>query len=187
MNKLQDIKKYLDQAKKNIKNSFSKKQDGLLAAIEQTNLTDEILRAVFQIHSKNNEFKNIALCAIGGYGRSQLAPLSDIDIIFLINNYTDKKVVEKDIREILYKLWDLDFKIGYSVRKINEIFQLSIEDQIIATSLLDCRFICGNYQTYNKAQKQILKIQMFSFGKRSLNKKKDHEIIKKLLSLLSQI
>ena len=119
MNKFQDIKKYLDKAKKNIKNSFSKKQDGLLAAIEQTNLTDEILRAVFQIHSKNNEFKNTALCAIGGYGRSQLAPFSDIDIIFLINNHIDKEIVEKDIRETLYKLWDLDFKIGYSVRKIN--------------------------------------------------------------------
>ena len=158
MNKFQDIKKYLDKAKKNIKNSFSKKQDGLLAAIEQTNLTDEILRAVFQIHSKNNEFKNTALCAIGGYGRSQLAPFSDIDIIFLINNHIDKEVVEKDIRETLYKLWDLDFKIGYSVRKINEIFSLSIKDQIIATSLLDCRFICGNYQTYKKAQTQIKRI-----------------------------
>ena len=57
MNKFQDIKKYLDKAKKNIKNSFSEKQDGLLAAIEQTNLTDEILRAVFQIHSKITSLK----------------------------------------------------------------------------------------------------------------------------------
>ena len=181
MNKFQDIKKYLDKSKKNIKNSFSKKQDGLLAAIEQTNLTDEILRAVFQIHSKNNEFKNTALCAIGGYGRSQLAPFSDIDIIFLINNHIDKEVVEKDIRETLYKLWDLDFKIGYSVRKINEIFSLSIKDQIIATSLLDCRFICGNYQTYKKAQTQIKRIfknqnafivkKIVEQEKRSLNNK----------------
>ena len=76
----------------------------------------------------------------------------------MINNHIDKEVVEKDIRETLYKLWDLDFKIGYSVRKINEIYSLSIKDQIIATSLLDCRFICGNYQTYKKAQTQITRI-----------------------------
>ena len=66
MNKFQDIKKYLDKAKKNIKNSFSKKQDGLLAAIEQTNLTDEILRAVFQIHSKITSLKILPYAQLVG-------------------------------------------------------------------------------------------------------------------------
>jgi len=149
------IKKHLQRSKKKINDNFIKIQDGILAAKHLTRLTDEILKDIFKMYIIDVKLKKIAICAVGGYGRSELAPYSDIDILFILEDSTKKEAIEEDIRLILYKLWDLNYKIGYSVRKIKEIYKSAIDDQIIATSLLDCRFICGNYQSYKKAKKKI--------------------------------
>ena len=148
------IKKHLQRSKKKINDNFIKIQDGILAAKHLTRLTDEILKDIFKMYIIDVKLKKIAICAVGGYGRSELAPYSDIDILFILEDSTKKEAIEEDIRLILYKLWDLNYKIGYSVRKIKEIYKSAIDDQIIATSLLDCRFICGNYQSYKKAKKK---------------------------------
>lgn len=150
MTEFHKIKKYLEARKKKIKQSFYEIQDGLDTVKKLSKLTDEIIKFLF---SKNTELQKVVICAVGGYGRSELAPFSDIDIIFILENSQEKKSVEKEIIQILYKLWDLDFKIGYSVRKLDEIFEITKKDQVIATSILDIRYICGNYQTYKKAQK----------------------------------
>ncbi|MCX8995776.1 [protein-PII] uridylyltransferase [Rhizobiaceae bacterium BDR2-2] len=84
----------------------------------------------------------IAVTAVGGYGRGTLAPGSDIDLLFLLPPRADN-VVHKAVEFILYLLWDMGFKVGHSVRSVDECIRQSIADMTIRTAVLETRFICG--------------------------------------------
>ena len=80
----------------------------------------------------------VSLLALGGYGRSELSPLSDIDVMFLFPAKT-KPAVIKDLlehltNEILYPLWDCGLKVGHSVRNVDEVFAEARKDIQTLTS-----------------------------------------------------
>ncbi|MDC3067906.1 [protein-PII] uridylyltransferase [Paracoccaceae bacterium] len=112
--------------------------------------TDVLVTTVFRlVHEKfhplinPSESQSLSLVAIGGYGRGEMAPYSDIDLLFLSPDRQTswaKNIVES----ILYILWDLKFKVGYSSRTISDCVQLGLEDLTIRTSMLEKRFLCGN-------------------------------------------
>ncbi len=81
-----------------------------------------------------------ALLAIGGYGRGELNPHSDIDIMFLCRDEEDRKRAP----ELLYLLWDAGLDVGYSVRTAKECVSLARQDIKIRTSLLESRLIAGD-------------------------------------------
>lgn len=84
-----------------------------------------------------------ALCAVGGYGRGELYPYSDIDILLLLANEpseTDKERLEM----LVQTFWDLGLDIGASVRTIEDCLSEAKKDITIETSLLECRYILGN-------------------------------------------
>jgi [protein-PII] uridylyltransferase len=85
-----------------------------------------------------------ALLAIGGYGRGELNPHSDIDIMFLCRDEEDRKRSP----ELLYQLWDAGLDIGYSVRSTPECMSLARQDIKIRTSLLESRLIAGDPALY---------------------------------------
>jgi len=86
-----------------------------------------------------------ALLAIGGYGRGELNPYSDIDIMFLCRDDTDRQRSPK----LLYLLWDAGLDVGYSVRTIKECVSLARQDIKIRTSLLESRLIAGDTGVYD--------------------------------------
>ena len=91
-----------------------------------------------------SESERMALCAVGGYGRGEMAPFSDLDLLFLT---TDKKTpphVEQVTEYVLYLLWDLGFTVGHSVRTSDQAIRLAKEDQTILTALLDLRHLRGD-------------------------------------------
>lgn len=95
-----------------------------------------------------------ALCAVGGYGRKELFPFSDIDILILLAHEPkakDKKRLEKFIQV----LWDLGLDIGSSVRTINDCLAEAQKEITIETSLLECRFITGKRRLYHQLIKQF--------------------------------
>jgi [protein-PII] uridylyltransferase len=107
------------------------------------------------------EFPALALVAIGGYGRGELNPHSDIDFMFL----HDGQVVagskplphlSKLMDGILYSLWDLGFKIGHSVRTISEAVQVANSDMQSKTSLIEARLITGNDKLFAKLEKTLV-------------------------------
>ena len=115
-----------------------------------TVLTDGLVRqvlrvAVEKLHPNPNptEGQRMAVMAVGGYGRGEMAPHSDVDLLFL----TPWKVtgwVESVIESSLYMLWDLRLKVGHSSRTIKECLRLGREDFTIRTALLEMRFLTGN-------------------------------------------
>ena len=112
--------------------------------------------------AKNNlEDKDISLIAVGGYGRSELFPYSDIDILILINNYENKDLI-KNIENFIAEIWHFKVAVGHSVRTIKECIYVIKDDVTIYTNLLDCRFITGNKDLYNNLLKNIKNNSLWS-------------------------
>ena len=86
----------------------------------------------------------MAVIAVGGYGRGELCPRSDIDLLFL-HSYKSDPYVEAVTERILYPLWDMGLDVGYSVRNLKETFKMAASDDSIRTALMDFRFVGGSY------------------------------------------
>ena len=104
----------------------------------------------------------MCVLATGGYGRGELSPHSDIDIMFLYPKTSMGKSLElqKEImtREILYPLWDTGMKVGHASREYKEALNESQRDIRNKNSMLDARFICGKRKV---AEKFISKFRTF--------------------------
>ncbi|MEY2768958.1 MAG: hypothetical protein RL359_594 [Actinomycetota bacterium] len=109
---------------------------------ERSNESDRFLRSLFT--EAATHLSGLALAAVGGYGRGELSPGSDLDILFLHNG----KIAEKDLGElvnkVLYPLWDKSFKVDHSVRTRSETRESARSDLKVALGLLDIRLICGD-------------------------------------------
>jgi [protein-PII] uridylyltransferase len=123
--------------------------DGTACAWRISFLQDELIRiiydfAVSHVYRAQNasDAEQIAITAVGGYGRGTLAPGSDIDLLFLLP-YKQTAWGEQVVEYILYMLWDMGFKVGHATRNIDECIRLSKEDMTIRTSILEVRFLHG--------------------------------------------
>ena len=87
--------------------------------------------------------EQLTIVATGGYGRSELAPYSDIDLLFLLPSRQTprgKQVIEY----LLYALWDMGLKVGHATRSVSDCIRLAGDDLTIRTSLLEARWLCGD-------------------------------------------
>jgi [protein-PII] uridylyltransferase len=95
----------------------------------------------------------VSLVALGGYGRSELSPHSDVDVMFLFPAKTKPLVVKSFLEhltnEILYPLWDCGLKVGHSVRNVDEVFTEARKDIQTLTSLLESRLLAGSATLYD--------------------------------------
>ena len=115
-----------------------------------TYLTDGLVRAALHVaqnrlHPVSNptDSERLALMAVGGYGRGEMAPFSDVDLLFL-TPYKITAWAESVIESMLYILWDLKLKVGHASRTIKDCLRLGREDFTIRTALLEHRFIDGD-------------------------------------------
>src|SRR6476659_7120054 len=125
-------------------------------------LVDVLLRYVFggaaATTRGNGEPKiPLALIALGGYGRGELNPFSDIDVMLL--HYRPAEEIsphlEEMVNEILYLLWDSGFKVGHSTRSIKEAIAQANSDMHTKTAMLEARFLAGNRELAKEFRKQF--------------------------------
>ncbi|MGK2285412.1 [protein-PII] uridylyltransferase [Pedomonas sp. V897] len=131
---------------------------GKLLARSYAFLTDQIVRLSFDFAARvlypranPTEGERLSLCAVGGYGRGEMAPFSDVDILF-ITPYKATPWSEQVIEATLYMLWDLRLKVGHACRTIPEIIRYSREDLTIRTALLEARYLWGDEALYDEAR-----------------------------------
>ncbi len=145
---------------------------GRILAKKRTEIVDKLIRQAI-VQQGYKDLKNVAIVALGGYGRNELCPYSDIDLMFLYK--PRNKSFAKDITEkLLYLLWDLNFEVGHSVRTIDECLELCLdddEDTTILTSLLDGRLIFGDKDLYNNFEKKLFNDLMPSISSKFIQKK----------------
>ncbi|PCD76276.1 [protein-PII] uridylyltransferase [Pseudothioclava arenosa] len=113
-------------------------------------MTDGLVRSVLRVatqrlHRNPNptEAEHLSVLAVGGYGRAEMAPHSDVDLLFL-TPYKITPWAESVIESMLYMLWDLKLKVGHSSRTLDDCIRLGREDYTIRTALLEHRMIDGN-------------------------------------------
>jgi [protein-PII] uridylyltransferase len=106
------------------------------------------------------EFPPLALVAIGGYGRAELNPHSDIDFMFLHDGQiaANKALpyLSKLIDGVLYPLWDVGLKVGHAVRSIDDCVKVANTDMQSKTSLIEARLIVGDEVLFKKFQKTLV-------------------------------
>lgn len=92
---------------------------------------------------------SITLVALGGYGRRELYPFSDVDLL-LLHDWKAKKYMQEVSEAILYPLWDAGFDVGHSVRSVKDAVRFAGDDFIFQVSLLDARLLTGADVLYQK-------------------------------------
>ncbi|RJF93593.1 [protein-PII] uridylyltransferase [Sphingomonas cavernae] len=130
---------------------------GSEAASAQAFLVDQLLRLTYDFTTKRlypnsnpTAAERIALLAVGGYGRGEMAPFSDVDIGFL-TPWKQTSWTEQVIESMLYTLWDLGLKVGQSSRSLDEMVRMAKSDITIRTGLLEARYVWGDQALYDEA------------------------------------
>ena len=98
----------------------------------------------------------MATLGVGGYGRAEMAPYSDVDLLFLVPP-TGAEDCEELVQTVLYILWDLKLKVGHATRSIKDCLRLAKEDYTIRTSLVEMRHIGGATKLYKELRKRLWK------------------------------
>ena len=114
--------------------------------------------------------EDFCLIAVGGYGRGELNPLSDIDLLFLLPP-RPKLITETFIQDVLSVLWGLGIEIGHSSRTIKDCIKLANEDLTIKTSMIETRFLMGYQTLYGRFTNSINKNVLQKGVKKFLNSK----------------
>ena len=128
---------------------------------------DVLLRHIFsgadehyrQAHS--NQVVPLSLVAIGGFGRGELSPFSDVDIMFLHTlpgrGPTDHPYVKETVEQVLYMLWDIGLKVGHSTRSVSEAVAQANEDMQSKTSMIESRLLIGDAKLYEVFRQVLVK------------------------------
>ena len=114
-----------------------------------TEAMDELIRALFRYADAEHDRRapklnqKITVVARGGYGRGELNPQSDVDLLFL-HDYKRGPYAEIVTELMLHALWDAGLTVGYAVRTAKECVRLANEDLKEKTAILDARYLCGD-------------------------------------------
>jgi [protein-PII] uridylyltransferase len=124
-------------------------------------LIDQLIRVIHDHATSHlypaanrSQAERLAVMAVGGYGRAEMSPHSDVDIAFLVGG---KKTAwcEQVVEAMLYMLWDLGLKVGHSTRTLDEAMRLSKSDLTIRTSLLEGRYVWGDQELFDEGSRRF--------------------------------
>ena len=113
------------------------------------------LSIIYDVGGGGSMLEHVSLVAVGGYGRGELNPYSDIDIMFLHDGILPVATVEDIAQKLLYFLWDMRLDVGYSVRKITDCIEMAAADGTVKTALMDARFLSGSRPLFASLTKVI--------------------------------
>ncbi len=154
-------KSTLAKGRAEIRRRFEATGNGAAAMREQCFLMDQLIRTLFDLVTEEiyplpnpTSGERLAIVAVGGYGRGELAPYSDIDLLFLLP-YKLTPHTEQVIEYLLYLLWDLGLKIGQSTRSVEECLRHAKSDLTIRTGLLEARYLWGEQALFDELRRRF--------------------------------
>ncbi|MGI9200480.1 MAG: [protein-PII] uridylyltransferase [Woeseiaceae bacterium] len=138
----------LEAASKELAERFQAGESVVLLVRERAKLVDSVLSQLWQDHAPDC-IEDVALVAVGGYGRGELHPGSDIDIMVLLPDELGDKQ-ESQVGAFMTSLWDIGLEIGHSVRTVKQCHDEAEADLTIATTLMESRLVTGPSELYDR-------------------------------------
>jgi len=162
---MENLKDYIRESINRLEEEFSKGLFGRRLLRRYSSIMDECLKEVFlsNLSSRRNvRNKSYAVAALGSYGREELSPFSDIDLMILIPDRFNGDL-EDIAGKMLYPLWDAGLTVGHCNRTLKDCLTMMKGDITIRTSLIEMRYLIGNKDLYNRFLTSIRK-NAFSKG-----------------------
>ena len=150
---------YLAREREAVRGRHAGGDSGMDVLRALTGMADRVLRGVLDFGlsftpSRNILLSRISLCALGGYGRGELSPHSDLDVCLLYDTALGDEI--KALNDyILHFLWDVGFEVCYSVRSVEESVELAAADLRAFTCVLESRLIAGDTTTFARLKLQL--------------------------------
>jgi len=151
------VKQFIQQERSQIEAAHRDGAGGLEVVALHTDLVDAVISQLFRLAEElllrdlRDHTDGCAIVALGGYGRRELNPGSDVDVMFLYPRRADEYVTTV-LHHVLYFLWDLGFTVGHSCRSQGDALRMMDADIIAFTSMLEARFLAGNSGVFAEFQ-----------------------------------
>lgn len=152
----------LEQGHEFIHQKFAQGLPAHMLLALRTALIDQILKQLWQ--QQADAFTGLSLLAVGGYGRAELHPHSDVDIAILLPDKTVSTNSERDekLGQWITSLWDLHLEIGHSVRSLSDCKREASADITVITNLMEARLLCGDAGLFAQMQEALGQQNMWS-------------------------
>ena len=159
---LELVRQARDEGRREVGRRLEAGASGAEIVAAQTTLTDRLLgtlldHAARTVYPEPNPTtaSRLSLVAVGGYGRGDLAPHSDVDVLFL-HPYKLTARSEQIVEYLLYMMWDLGLDVGHATRSVSDCLRLAREDMTIRTSVLESRHVWGDGDLYDDFRRRFL-------------------------------
>lgn len=169
---LAKVKTDLQSGRLHLRESLVSGADPLTLLGSYRRLVDRALRAVWKLHGLP---ASTALLAVGGYGRGDLFPNSDVDVLVLLPDEPSPSLAS-DLESLIGKLWDLGLELGHSVRTIPQCLDESANDVTVRTALLEARLVIGSrnlFRQFLQVTKESMDLPRF-FKSKQLEQEQRH-------------
>jgi [protein-PII] uridylyltransferase len=144
------IKETLQQNNQDLQYEFENGGDISTILKKRSQKIDQLLQGLWKKAAIDDSLK-VALVAVGGYGREEMHPASDVDLLILLADEPDAKQQDQ-LSEFVTVLWDLGLEIGHSVRTLDECIEEAKNDLTVITNLIESRHICGDLPLFERLQ-----------------------------------
>lgn len=138
-----------------IRQNFYATGDAAAVQSQLTGVIDGMSKEVFGSTLQAAFPKGVAMLAVGGYGRRELFPFSDIDIMILLENESLAGALKESLSEFMRLLWDAGLRLSHSVRTVNDCVEVHDQNPELNVSLLDRRLLAGDAQVHAKLEARL--------------------------------
>jgi [protein-PII] uridylyltransferase len=141
-----------------VRERFEATGDALTCVHSRAALVDSLVSCLYAafISPDPAEPRDFCLLAVGGYGRQELFPFSDVDLLFISTSQRTLEGLREPIAAFVRALWDLKMRVGHSVRTVTECGQLQVDNLEFSISLLDVRHLAGDIHLFGVLHSQVI-------------------------------
>ncbi len=140
-----------------IKSRFLSDGNAAMAVVARSAMVDDLVCQAYQSSLAKAMPRGVAVLAVGGFGRSELFPQSDVDVLLLVEKTIEGNVAREALSAFLRALWDSGLRLSQSVRTIAECCEFDQKNVELSVSLLDQRFLAGDQELYAQLSARLPK------------------------------
>lgn len=154
---IDELREQYQQEMAAVRQTFERTSDGTAAIHRRSSVVDRLIIDLWkQLSNDGEEPDGIAIIATGGFGRKELFPCSDIDVLYLCADEATEKSLRDTIRNINQAMWDIGLRASPATRTLKECDRFDPDNLEFTLALLDRRFLAGDYALYQRLQRDLL-------------------------------